>query len=516
MLNSNQWTRKYFTHDDRWRAQRKAPCSDHYVKSPIGSYIGSWAWNVRTGILFWSAEHFRICGLELGSIQPSYEKSIALMHPDDRARVARCFDEAVRERAEYKCRYRVVRPDQSVRDIDAVGRPVLDENGEPIQFVGTIVDVTEQMRVAALLSENERRFALMLESIPHHVWSIRLDGTIGYWNQQFLDYTGFTPEQLRHRSWEALHPEDTEKVQRAWREAFASGAPYEMEHRIRGRDGAFRRFLCRGIPVHDPHGRVLEYFGTHTDVEELRRSGEALRAAQADLARMSRIATLGELSASLAHELNQPLAAVVANCDASLRWLRCSPPNLEQSLLAAERIRRDALRASAVVERTRAFLQKVEPEYAPVDLGGAVQEVVDMLELELQRHQIEMHVRFPTDLPPVMGTRVELQQVFVNLFTNAIESLAHVHVGRRRKLSIEGTRRRVTGADAVSIVVQDSGVGFDDDAHGRLFEAFFTTKSEGLGMGLAISRSIVRRHGGELHATNTPEGPRFEFYIPLT
>jgi PAS domain S-box-containing protein len=119
-------------------------------------------------------------------------------------------------------------------------------------------------------------------------WSIGLDGTIGYWNQQFLDYTGFTPEQLRHRSWEALHPEDTEKVQRAWREAFASGAPYEMEHRIRGRDGAFRRFLCRGIPVHDPHGRVLEYFGTHTDVEELRRSGEALRAAQADLARMSR------------------------------------------------------------------------------------------------------------------------------------------------------------------------------------------------------------------------------------
>jgi C4-dicarboxylate-specific signal transduction histidine kinase len=364
---------------------------------PGSNSIGSWAWNVRTGALFWSAEHFRICGLEPGSVQPSYDTFLALVHPEDRPRVAHCFDEAVRERAEYECRYRVVRPDNSVREVDALGRPVLDEHGETVQLVGTIFDLTEQVHAA----------------------------------------------------------------------------------------------------------------------DNLRRSDEALLAAQSDLARMSRISMMGELSASLAHELNQPLAAILANSDAALRWQRCDPPNLEELALAAERIRRDALRAGAMVERIRSFLQKAGPARRSVHLREAVQEVVDMLSFELQRHQIEMRVLVPETLPPVLAIRVELQQIFVNLFTNAIESLSRAGSGKQRCLSIECSRGVVSDADVVCVVVQDSGAGFDENDQERLFDAFFTTKAEGLGMGLAISRSIVRRHGGELRARNTPEGPRFDFYIPV-
>jgi C4-dicarboxylate-specific signal transduction histidine kinase len=359
--------------------------------------IGSWAWNVRTGALFWSAEHFRICGLEPGSVQPSCELFFAMVHPDDRSRVAQSFEQAVRERAEYQCRYRIVHPDRSVREVDTVGRFVLDENGEPIQFVGTIIDLTESTRAA----------------------------------------------------------------------------------------------------------------------DDLRRAGEAFRTAQADLARMSRIAVLGELSASLAHELLQPLAAIVANNDASLRWQRCSPPNLVQSALAAERIRRDALRASAMVGRIRAFLQKAAPERTWVHLGEAVQEVIGMLTAEFQRHHVEVQAALPTSLPPVLVQHVELQQVLVNLITIAMESLTHVPESRHRLLSVECSRSHVNGADVVGVRIQDAGPAIDEADRTRFFGESSGTRSEGLGLALAISQSIVRRHGGELSAQNAAEGPRFDFYIPL-
>jgi signal transduction histidine kinase len=182
-------------------------------------------------------------------------------------------------------------------------------------------------------------------------------------------------------------------------------------------------------------------------------------------------------------------------------------------LLTAERIRRDALRASAVVESIRAFLQNAQPDRTLVCLAEAVREVLDMLVSELRQHEIEMQVFIPKDLPPILVTRVELQQVLVNLLGNAIESLEHT--AQRRRVSIEGAYGRHDDVDVVFVVIQDSGSGFDERDRERLFDAFFTTKPDGLGMGLAISRSIVRRHGGELLAKNTPEGPRFEFYIPL-
>lgn len=255
---------------------------------------------------------------------------------------------------------------------------------------------------------------------------------------------------------------------------------------------------------------------TNTDVEELRKSAEALRVAQADLARMSRVTMLGETAATLAHELNQPLTAIIANCDASLRWQRSVPPNVDEMGLAVARIRRDALRASAVLERIRAFLRTAEPERAPVNMSEVIQETLDILGPELRRQQIEIYVSLRGNLPDVSGTRVELQQVLLNLITNAIESLAQLEQGKTRKLEIAARIGRVKRNEVLFIVVQDSGSGFRDGDRQRLFEPFYTTKPTGLGLGLVISRSIIRRHGGELRARSTTRGARFEFFIPCS
>jgi C4-dicarboxylate-specific signal transduction histidine kinase len=351
----------------------------------------------------------------------------------------------------------------------------------------------------------------LFDWIPHHVWTRRIDGVIDYANRRLRDYWG----DGQREAWSEVHPEDAEKVQRAWHVAWSNAAPYEIEHRIRARDGTYRHFLSRASPVHDECGQVVKYFGTDTDVDALTQADDGLRSALADLARVSRVTMLGEISASLAHELNQPLAAIVANCDASSRWQRASPPNLQEMALASERIRRDALRASAVLACVRAFLRKAEPGLGPVHLGEALREVVELLSCELQRHHVDTRLLVPADLPPIIGTRVELQQVFVNLITNAVESLAHLDARRARRLVVECSRRRVNEQIALLVTVHDSGDGFPEDHQQRLFDAFFTTKSDGLGMGLAISRSIVRRHGGELRARNTPDGPRFEFHLPL-
>jgi len=246
--------------------------------------------------------------------------------------------------------------------------------------------------------------------------------------------------------------------------------------------------------------------------QRVRCSDETLQGMQRELAG-STVPMLRELAASLAHELNQPLAAIVANCDASLRWLRTVPPNLEQIGRAGERIRRDALRASAAFEQAET-LRTPEPEQRLVYLGESVQEVMDMLASELQRHEVQTQVLISPNLPPIIGTRIELQHVFANLIANAIESLAHVEVNARR-LSIQCMRDRQPYGEVLSVVVQDSGHGLAGIEQEPPFDALVTARSGVLGIGLAVSRSIVRRHGGELHSRNTPAGRRLEFCVPV-
>ena len=246
------------------------------------------------------------------------------------------------------------------------------------------------------------------------------------------------------------------------------------------------------------------------DITERKRADEALHKTQAELAHVTRVATLGELTASIAHEVNQPLAAIVTNGNACLRWLAGDSPNLDEARETARRIIRDGNRAGDVIGRIRTLLRKTGTEKELLDMNQAVREVVALAEDEVRRNEVALRTELTGDLPPILGDRVELEQVVLNLIMNAIEAMSAIG-DRPRELVV---RTQSGEVDQVCVTVQDSGIGLDPQSMGRIFDAFYTTKSQGMGMGLAISRSIVENHGGQLWAVPN-EGPGATFQFTL-
>ena len=277
-----------------------------------------------------------------------------------------------------------------IKYIHTLAHPVFNESGELTEYVGTTIDMTERKRAEDELRESERRFRLRAESIPHHVWSYLPDGSLGYYNQQLADYVGLTREELQQGGWAALHPNDVEHVETAWREAWFQGMPYEVEQRVRGRDGQYRRFVCRAMPVHDAQGNVVEWYGTNTDVEERRLAEEALQKAHAELAHLTRVMTLGELTASIAHEVSQPLGAAITNGSACLRWLARETPDLEEARAAVERMIRDANRASDVMRRIRTLVKKTDMQKARLQINDIVHEVISLVQREVRKNEVAL------------------------------------------------------------------------------------------------------------------------------
>jgi PAS domain S-box-containing protein len=333
------------------------------------------------------------------------------------------------------------------------------------------------------------------------------------WSQEHFHIFGFDPEKGEpsyEGAVERIHPEDRPQFKRAVEQAVRAGSDVDNSFRVALPDGSIRYCRSLGHPTVNESGEI-EYVGTVMDVTERMRAEEALRDAQAELARVTRITGMGELAASIAHEINQPLAAVITNSDAALRWLANHPPNLEETREALKRTIRDANRASEVIKRFRALLTKDKPERLAVDINDAVNEVLLLTRSEQQRHQIKVETELAQDLPPVQGDRVQLQQVMLNLILNGIEAMSTV-ADRPRVLRI---RSRMSDTGGLLVAVEDTGVGIDPANMDRLFNPFFTTKSGGMGMGLAISRSIVEAHGGRLWATPaSPHGTVFQFTLP--
>ena len=262
----------------------------------------------------------------------------------------------------------------------------------------------------------------------------------------------------------------------------------------------------------DARGRPVEIMETNNDITERRLAQEALNQAQEELAHVTRVTTLGELSASIAHEVNQPLAAIVTNGQACLRWLDRDVPNLAEARGAITRIISDAERASEVIRRIRALARKTDPHKTALDLNEVINEVILLVRREVLSHQVALQLDLARDLPQVLADRIQLQQVIMNLLINAIQAMAPV-TGRPRTLLIRSRRHE---ADEVLVAVQDSGIGIDPGHESRLFDTFFTTKPDGVGMGLPICRSIIEAHGGRLWATpNVPHGAVFQFTLPL-
>src|SRR5260221_2276061 len=309
-----------------------------------------------------------------------------------------------------------------------------------------------------------------------------------------------------------MHPEDRERASQIYWDGMRSGRGFATEARfLRAFDGTYRWHLNRAVPVRDPEGNILRLVGTSTDVHDWRQAQEALRNTQTELAHMTRVMTMGELTASIAHEVNQPLGAIVTSAAAGARWLATKPPQMDKARRALERIADDGKRAAEVIRRIRALMKRQAPRKEWLDINETILEVIALAHYQLRRSAILLETRLGHHLSLVRGDRVQLQQVLLNLIINAIEAMSGVKE-RPRELTIVSTS---DGRDTVSVEVRDSGTGLDPEHAPHLFEPFYTTKAERLGIGFPVSRPVPEPHGGPVSAREyAPHGPVFPCSCP--
>jgi PAS domain S-box-containing protein len=358
------------------------------------------------------------------------------------------------------------------------------------------------------LSRSEYSLRQIIETVPGFLWSTGPDGEPTRVNERVLKYSGMRFEDFLHLGWkEFLHPDDFPETANAFYYAIQTGTSYQAVHRLRRADGEYRWYHARGEPLRDEQGRIIQWYGLSIDIDEGKRAEDQLRSTQTRLARASQIATVAELSASIAHEINQPLAAVVANAQTCQTWLSGSSPNVARARAAVDRIVRDATAAAEVVRRIRALFSQAAPEKSQLQINEVIEEVWRLMQNEVNRRGIAAEFDLAKLLPPTAADRIQVQQVLLNLMRNGTEAMEGLDGPKR--LIIRS--RHVDGRIVVEVC--DSGPGLADKE--KAFEPFYSTKPKGMGVGLAVSRSIIQAHEGQLWARdNPPRGTIFAFTLP--
>jgi PAS domain S-box-containing protein len=398
-----------------------------------------------------------------------------------------------------------------------LGSPSSDAAGNAV-YASPTIDIDDQEEGEEALRSSEQELRLLIDTIPALVWCAIPNGAPSYLNKRMVDYTGMTlhgSDLLEGGSRPSLtrqviiHPDELVELERLWFHSVRSGETFSMRHRLRRADGVYRWVDARAEPLHDSDGRIVQWYGVCVDIEDETRMQDALRATQDKLSRASQAASLAELSASIAHEVNQPLAAVIANSHACQRWLSTEPPNLQRARVTVERIIRDANGAAEVVSRIRALFKQTFSTRVSVDLNEVITEVCKLISNDVTKKSISIETDLQENLPLTLVDRVQIQQVLVNLTRNGIDAMES-NADYPKSLLI---RSRRDGMNEVLVEVRDRGSGVEDVE--RIFEPFFTTKEKGMGMGLAICRSIIEAHDGRLRATkNEFRGATLTFTIP--
>jgi PAS domain S-box-containing protein len=385
------------------------------------------------------------------------------------------------------------------------------ENGAILMWYGSLIDIHDRKTAQEDMAASENRLQLIIDTIPGMVWSALSDGGGDFANRHFRTYLGLSMDEARNWGWAtAVHPEDLPDMMEAWRIMAARVEAGEGEARLRRFDGEYRWFLCRGNPLVDAVGDV-KWFGINVDIYDWKLAQDELREAQAELSHMTRVMGMGQLTAAIAHELAQPLFGIMTNASAGMEMLNMTPPNVEAALETVRRTIRDANRASHVTERLRALYSKRDPVVEVVDLNAIAQEVIGFAHGDLRKNGVSMRTSLAADLPVVRGDHIQLQQFIFNFIKNSTEAMSGV-VGRSNDLEISTMREE---AGHVRLAVKDAGVGFDQGISEKLFSPFFTTKANGMGVGLSVSRAIVESHNGRLWAEpNKAHGATFAFSIP--
>jgi PAS domain S-box-containing protein len=540
---------------ERKRVEQALRRSEAYLaEAQTLAHTGSWALDTVTGkVIYFSDEAFRLFGLEpRGGRPPEFEEISQLVHPEERDGLLAELAQVLRDKAEYKQDYRIVLPNGAIRHLHSVGHPILDQARGRVEYIGTVVDVTEhrrsehrmlvQQRVTHILAEAvtvEEAMPKILEAVCERpgwdlgvLWRIDRDaGLVRYaalWCKPSLKAAQFEAATrssvfrfgsgLPGRVWASRTPmfipdilgdPEFHDAQIAASEGLraACAFPILLGSEVLG----VVEFISREArePLVDLMVIVGGQMGQFID---RKRAENALQLVQAELAYVTRVMTMGELAASIAHEVNQPLGAIVTSAGACERWLAAKPPQMEKARRALARIVNDGRRAGEVIKRMRALMKRQAPRKEWLDINEMIREVIALAQYQMRRSEVLLETRLGRDLSLVRGDKVQLQQVLLNLIINAIEAMSGI-TERRRELTIVSDE---DGPDTVSVEVRDSGTGLDPEHAPHLFKPFYTTKADGLGVGLSISRSIIEAHGGQLSAApNSPHGTAFRFSLPV-
>jgi PAS domain S-box-containing protein len=544
--------------EDRKRSEEALRRSEAYLaEAQRLSHIGSWAWNPVTGKnLHWSEEQFRIWGFDPQQGLPDIETGFQRIHPEDRNRVR----EEIRQqretsKADFVNDFRIVLPDGTVKYIHAVSHAVLDETGEVIEYLGASVDVTERRRAEQELAGRLRQQAIVAElgqyALATPDLQVIMEKTVNLLADSLdVEYTKVLEllpdgKALRLRAgvgWkEGVVGSATVGADANSQAGYTllSAGPVIVED-LRTEPRFTGPLLLRGHGVVSGMSVIIGggeqpwgVLGAHTcrrrdftkdDIQFLQavaniiahgiqreraeEERERLRQLEAELAHINRVSMMGELAASLAHEIRQPINATITSADACLRWLSHNPADLERARLAVARIKEGGILAAEVINRLRSFYQTgTPPERVVVDVNEVIREMIVLLRNEAGRYSVSVRPELADGIPKVMADRVQVQQVFMNLMLNAIEAMKERGGGLTIKSQLKDDGQ-------VLISVTDTGVGLPAENKDRIFDAFYTTKPQGSGMGLAITRSIVEAHGGRLWATAN-DGPGTTFHFTL-
>ncbi|HEV7512580.1 MAG TPA: PAS domain-containing protein [Candidatus Acidoferrum sp.] len=502
------------------RAEKKLRRSEEsLLEAQKLSHTGSWRHDVASGAVIVSPEIYRIHDIKPDDDASKTEFFFSRFHPEDRKRVVDLFERAELEKTEFQVDYRIVLADGTIKHLHTIGHPILNESGDLVEFVGTAMDVTaaKQAEEALRRSESYLADAQRLTRTGSWAWNVATRQSV-YWSQENYRLFGFDPEAgipSDEAFYQRIHPEDRDRVRReVFLERPDEGSHFDVDFRIVLPGGAVKYVRSTGHPVSNISGDLLEYVGTSIDVTERKRADEErerLRQVQADLAHLNRVTTMGELTASLAHEIRQPISAAVTNAKTCMRWLVRDAPDLAEASEAASRIVKDATRAADIISRISLLFKKGALQRELVDVNEVIREMIVLLRSEANRYSISIRIELAEDLPMVMADRVQLQQVFMNLMLNGMDAM--------KGMTGEGELTIKSEADdgQVLVSVSDTGVGLPPEQAEQIFKAFFTTKDQGTGMGLPISRSIIESHGGHLWASGAPgRGATFQFTLPAT